>query len=146
MRNEAFYSTAAQVLPALLIALLVQMSAVLRAHLRVFAHYAASNSPDRPGSYFSDPEEKRLVVDVLTANAFRRWIRNGVLGGTLIVVGEASAVAVLVAGTDGWLPLVAGPVCVVAILVSTVLAAWLPISQLRKMALLDRNQARGRGR
>jgi hypothetical protein len=144
VRNEAFYSTTAQVLPTLLVALLVQMSAVLRAHLRVFEHAAVSNSTERPESYFEDSEAKQRVADILTANAFRRWIRNGVLGGTLIVVGEAFAVAVLFAGTDGWLPRLAGPICAVAILAATASAAWLPISQLKKMALLNRNRIRYR--
>ena len=66
------------------------------------------------------------------------------LVGALIVIGEAFAVAVLFAGTDGPLPRLAGPVCAVAILVATASAAWLPISQLRKMALLNRNKVRYR--
>jgi hypothetical protein len=145
VRNEAFYSTTAQVLPTLLIALLVQMSDVLRAHLQVFEHHAAaSNSTERPESYSEDADMKQRIADILTTNAFRRWIRNGALGGTLIVIGEAFAVAVLYLGTDGRLALVAGPVCTVAILVATASAAWLPISQLKKMALLHRNKTRNR--
>ena len=50
--------------------------------------------------------------------------------GMLAFFGEMCAVLVLLIGTDGWFPIVAGPFCAIAVLVMTLLVAWILWAQL----------------
>jgi len=47
------------------------------------------------------------------------------LAGILVLTGETLAVLVLLIGTGGWLPIVAGPLCAIAVLVMTLLVVWI---------------------
>ena len=109
MPNETFYSTVAQVIPALLIALAVEFVGI-RQHLH-------------DAGYKPDPEELQRQYasdnppnDVLVILTF--------LLGVVVFIAEGCAVLVLLTGTDTWFPLVAGPFCFVAILVMTLFVAW----------------------
>jgi hypothetical protein len=112
MRNDSFYSTVAQVLPTLLIALAVDLisfrkmaqDAGLIDPDEVKRRWASDNPDDQPTNYYA-------IAMALV--------------GMLTILAETCAVLVLLTGTDTWFPIIAGPVCAFAVLVVTLLVAWI---------------------
>jgi hypothetical protein len=109
MRNDAFYSTIAQVIPALFLALAIQLVTLRRlAQERglvdppevVEHHYRSDNPP---------------------VNIYAVGIA---LLGIVSFLAETSAVLVMLTGTSSWFPLVAGPVCALATLLLTLFVVW----------------------
>lgn len=118
MRNEMFYSTVAQVIPALLIAVAVELIGVRR------DAFDAGHRPD-PAELerqYASPDPPIDVLVILSA-----------LTGIVAFIAEACAVLVILTGTETWFPLAAGPFCTVAVLVMTLFVAWISWVQLIQM-------------
>ncbi|GIG56218.1 hypothetical protein Lfu02_05900 [Longispora fulva] len=108
MRNENFYSLAAQVLPALLIAVILEIRGALgtiAVGARRDRHTALHRSWTRSAGYL-------VLAYVAVAVCF--------------VLGEASALLVVFVGPGGWLVRVAAPVVALALLLLTVAAIAVP--------------------
>ncbi|WP_412537816.1 hypothetical protein R8Z50_18315 [Longispora sp. K20-0274] len=108
MRNENFYALAAQVLPALLIAVILEIRGALgtiAVGARRDRHTALHRSWTRSAGY--------LVLSYVAVAA-------------LFTLGEVAALLVVFAGTGGWLVWAAAPVIAVALLVLIVAAIAVP--------------------
>ena len=117
MRSETFYSTIAQMLPTLLVALAAAFVGMRREVPRAAE---ATSQEELLRRYGSDTD---LSVPMIA------------LAGLLAFFGEMFAVLVLIIGTDGWFPIVAGPFCAIAVLVMTLLVAWILWVQLIQLSI-----------
>jgi hypothetical protein len=108
MRSESFYSTIAQVLPTLLIAMALEFASMRRAGQEVHG--------------YNDPNVMRHGY--ASGNIINVGAIVTALAGLMVILGEALAVLVLLTGTDGWLPLVAGPFCGLSVVLLTLLVTW----------------------
>jgi hypothetical protein len=110
MRSESFYTTVAQVLPTLFIAMALELIS-----LRRMAQEAG---------LIPEPEEleRQYASDSPPINYPAIIIA---LIGILTFVGETSAILVLLVGTHTWLPILAGPICTFAVLAVTLLVSWI---------------------
>jgi hypothetical protein len=140
VRNEAFYSTAAQVLPTLLIALVVEMHFLWGRQIEVLREartkraasimaFVADSSPagfPRPVDRL-DIASIRWVSEELRHARLYRAVRSA---AWLFLVGEAAAFTVLCVGTKSWLASVAGPVTALSIAGLTTLTVFLPLRRL----------------
>lgn len=114
MRSAEFYSLAAQVLPTLLIAVMIEIRFVARALAD------ADWQRVRQGSSFEDLAPDGQVFNLV--RPYFRWHRPLVYLGWLFVLGELGSLAVVFLGPKGWLLVLAAPFVVVASVGLTVLA------------------------
>ncbi|GIE62998.1 hypothetical protein BJY16_006154 [Actinoplanes octamycinicus] len=138
MLSESFFATTAQVLPALLIAFAVEVSALLRDPLTGWRHNVRRFYTSAYKAIEGEPDW----------SLFRQWFRryeqaelsrfktrlfltaHTVLG--LIVVGEIAAVWMLAAGgRASMLAAPAGIICMLTMTATTVIAAIMPLARLR---------------
>jgi hypothetical protein len=122
VRNEAFYSTVAQVLPTLLIAIAVEYSQLMRARLD-----RIDELKDQGGDAFGFSS---LVHAIGQALLIGHAGIVAVLFAAIFLAGEVATLAVLFFGTDGWLPWVAGPLGGLAVLVLSSVAIFVPFRRL----------------
>jgi hypothetical protein len=119
MRSETFYSTVAQMLPTLLVALAAAFVVIRQAVQQA----GEAPSPEELERRYASDNPPIDVPVIMTA-----------LAGMLAFFGEMCAVLVLLIGTDGWFPIVAGPFCAIAVLVMTLLVAWILWVQLIQLS------------
>jgi hypothetical protein len=117
MRSETFYSTVAQMLPTLLVALAAAFVGIRQMVPQAEEALSREELERRYASEFNVPV-------IMTA-----------LAGMLAFFGEMCAVLVLLIGTDGWFPIVAGSFCAIAVLVMTLLVAWILWVQLIQLSV-----------
>lgn len=148
MPPEAFFSTTAQVLPALLIAFAVEAGALLRDPLngwrqRVRASYSRMyrDTADNPNRQTFD----RWAQEVSRAQAQRLrsfLLLLAYLALLLITVGEVAATLVLFLDRpSGRFTELAGVVCVVTMTLSTAIVAAVPVVRLQLEATLQLKDA-----
>ncbi|WP_433295601.1 hypothetical protein ACQP2F_36225 [Actinoplanes sp. CA-030573] len=109
MGGEAFYTTAAQVLPALLIAISVEASLISKEFI----------------------QESRKRHDVANQTLLPDFMPMVVLVSATFFVGETAALAALILRADGWRAWAFGPVTIATLLVLCAYAAVLPLARLR---------------
>ena len=110
MRNDSFYSTVAQVLPALLIPLALELINLKRV-AQEEGHTLTEEEIQRRYASGNPPLNLPAIMIFLV--------------GTLTFLGETCAVLVLLTGTGTWFPIIAGPFCTFAVLTVTLLVAWI---------------------
>jgi hypothetical protein len=132
MGTEAFYSTAAQVRPTLLIALVVQMSTLPRAWaereiMRKRAHAA-------PPGEVTPKQEDQIRRSVLPDSVFgqKRWVRKAITAiGVIFLLGEATALAVLLFDASEAFTYSAGPLALLAMLALSAVVLAVEVYRLR---------------
>jgi hypothetical protein len=142
MRNEQFYSTAAQVLPTLVIAIVIEVAA----RYRVFWEYltAASRRHDeaqhryfeKSASGVSEPElrqaerdwkqAEQVLLNVNRTIPDQPELKIALALAVVFLLGEIGSLFVLFVGTGGWLPTVAGPVALAAMILLSLASIVLP--------------------
>jgi hypothetical protein len=154
VRNETFYATIAQVLPTLLIAFAIEASPYLRDLARAWR--VPDEMLSREVDEWVEKERRRSVqlsppwarvTDEVIIKAIGRIVHDEIrsemksalrfqllgvsfvllLVGLTFIIGEVMAVAVLFWGTEATLPLVAGPTCLVTLVVTTLLVLLFPL-------------------
>jgi hypothetical protein len=110
MRNEALYLTLAQVLPALLIVLVLELRSGGAAALRAFRK-AESLLEDLPEEHRSSARYRRS--EALRRNLIFRLVRR--VAAWTFAVGETFCLAASVFGVANWFAWVAGPISLLAV-------------------------------
>jgi hypothetical protein len=145
VRNEAFYSTAAQVLPTILIALAVEANLLFeRLRRRVDKARERVREMRTPGyrSPFPDADvgvlmERERARIATSEDALRSGRKSAIKIAYVFLAGELTASAVLFLGVELRLPVIelevttlAGPVVAIALVGLSAIAVWLPIRRL----------------
>lgn len=138
VRNEAFYTTAAQVLPTLLIALAVELHLLWKQQKDSLLQARRERENSLLEAFRGPSADERLMVLVEVANVrwteqeyrYERLYRAAQLAAYVFVVGEGAAFVVLGVGTAGWLPMVAGPITALSTACLGVLVVVTPFARL----------------
>ncbi|WP_250032391.1 hypothetical protein [Paractinoplanes maris] len=128
MRNADFYITTAQVLPALLIAFAIEANVFFRQRFR--AQQLGMLPIGWFGDRFHDPDERARAIEARRWPNYRtepqryrtvmtRRLVRTVPVAIIVFLGEVAALTVLWTGTDGWFPLLAAPICAIAMVIMT---------------------------
>jgi hypothetical protein len=132
MWSESFYSTIAQVLPALLIPLALEVVALRRSVIR--SAWLALYSPDDPTSDSATRSSQPIPhSEVDMESRHRRALALGtgiILVGVFVCLAEMCAVLMLLVGTDNWFPIVAGPFCALTVVALTILVVWMLLARI----------------
>ena len=136
MHNEDFYTTAAQLLAAFAIALMVVLSGVWkRQNERRSA--ALLRRSEALGRHIRDePELLFESLDIVTIRWFFEEYRQQKLywvarsGAALFLAGEGAALIVLLVGTGSWMAMIAGPIVFLATMALAALTVYIAFSQL----------------
>lgn len=142
MRNESFYTTAAQVLPTLLIALVLEATTIFRRVVDLYStrevvitvpHAEVAKPPaavqgDVSQALWRDRDFRRLAA------AFSSTV-------ALFVLGEICALLAVFVGTDGWLVWLAAPATGLALLVMVLAVVAFPLVRvlMETMVQMDEN-------
>ncbi|MEU7903637.1 hypothetical protein [Actinoplanes sp. NPDC049118] len=138
MRNEAFYATVAQVLPALLIALTVEIGLFLRKPIETFLSRPARRNAELNRPDLDSDELKWLRMVHVKQQQRDRWfsrVLRGMFTGIAVLcagiaAGEVCATTVLFTGTRGWFPILAGPFCLAVMISAAIVVTALPVWRL----------------
>ncbi|WP_018353417.1 hypothetical protein [Longispora albida] len=147
MRNETFYVTVAQVLPALVIALVVELGSILGVMLKQYddrgAEVTRLEAARSAGSGIdaSFEAEERHARETLARVTFplRIIARLAAVAGAAFLLGELASLAVVFAGTGGWFPWVAAPLAWLALVVCLLVVIALPLVRAFWWAMSSRN-------
>jgi hypothetical protein len=111
VRNESFYTTAAQVLPTLLIALILEGTAIFRRLVDVFStkeHVITIRHAEIAAASQVVPTQ---VSEALWQDRNFRQLAGAFLGAVAVfVLGEVCALLALFVGTDSWFVWPAAPI------------------------------------
>jgi hypothetical protein len=128
VRHESFYTTAAQVLPTLLIALVLEGTTIFRRFVELYSRGELIITV--PHAEVGRPPQvaKGQGSDALWSDREFRGFAT-VFGGTvaLFVLGELCALLVVFAGTDGWFVWPAAPITGLALLVMVIAVVGFPM-------------------
>jgi len=126
MRSEALYLVLLQVLPALLIAILLEASAAIR---RTFDYVDAARQ--EAGSWIIERGQNGPILDTQL-----RWQVLYLFVGTAFVLGELACTALVIFGTEGWFVWLAGPTALACLLGMSLCAVYIPIKAINSMRFL----------
>ncbi|GAA4699470.1 hypothetical protein [Phytohabitans rumicis] len=136
MDNEDFYTTAAQLLAAFAIALIVMLSGVWRRQNERQREALRKRYEALARHVDNEPESPFEPLDVMTVQSFVEYYRQQKLyraiqcGVALFLAGEAAALVVLLLGVENWITMIAGPIAFLATMALAALAVYIPFSQL----------------
>ncbi len=122
VRNTDYYELIAQVLPALFIAVLIEMRGVSDLSMRIAA-------AEEELEFLKDPRPARWITTSVLPSALRAYSVY-VITCSLFALGELAALATVLTGTRGWLPWLAAPTSALSAVSLVVLAVFLPFRHL----------------
>ena len=136
MHNEDFYTTAAQLLAAFAIALIVVLSGVWqrqnerrREALRK-RHEALSRHVNNEQERLFESLDAMTVRWVVEEYRQRKLYRAAQCGAALFLAGEGAALVVLLLGAESRITMIAGPIAFLTTMALAALTAYIPFSQL----------------
>jgi hypothetical protein len=122
VRSLDYYELIAQVLPALFIAVLIEMRGVFDLSMRIAA-------AEEDLEFLEDPRPARWITTSVLPSALRAYSIY-VLTCFLFALGELTALATVMTGTRGWLPWLAAPTSALSAVSLVLLAVILPFRHL----------------
>ena len=128
MRHESFYTTAAQVLPTLLIALVLEGTTIFRRFVTLYTEQELVITVPHAEIGHAPSLAKGQGSDVLWHDQlFRRLAMVFAVTVALFVIGEMCALTVVFAGTDGWFVWLCAPITCLALVVMVVAVVAFPV-------------------
>jgi hypothetical protein len=129
VRDEAFYLTMAQVLPAVLIALILELRQQMQSYQTVIER-GLDLIPDLQLIARTGPEDPASEAMNRVSRARRRrdrYLRIYVAVAIAFLAGEFSSMAAVLVGVDGWFAWLVAPVTIVGLVALSVLAVSVPL-------------------
>lgn len=128
VRNESFYTTAAQVLPTLLIALVLEGTAIFRRLVDVFStREHVVTVPHAEIATASQAVPAQVSEALWDDRTFRRLAKVFLGTITVFLLGEVCALLVVFVGTDSWFVWPAAPVTGLALVAMLIAIIAFPL-------------------
>jgi hypothetical protein len=122
VRSLDYYQLIAQVLPALFIAVLIEMRGVFDLSMRIAA-------TEEDLEFLKDPKPARWITTTVLPSAGRAYAVYAITC-SLFALGELTVLVTAITGTKGWLPWLAAPTSALSAVSLVVLAVVLPFQHL----------------